>query len=382
MTAEDTTAAWHELLDGLRELETTFLQGERAVEGEQAVTDGYRMLATLLGVGLDTYLFADPSRPEFLDTLTPFRRDRRWGGDNTDAYYAFVVLDPTRTYRVSGHRGDSAYFSLTVYNEPSPGAWSDRVVGIVNDSDLEIGEDGRFEMVLGPERPEGWTGTFVELAPDAAAALTRDYQVHPLTGQRVTWEVELLGEPGPAHDTAVATAQGFRSALTWMRTMCSIVPLAVGVRNDDPRLDTGHEITQVANEFGAPYQVPDANFGWSARDACYSFGSYDLAEDEALVVTHRPPTCRFWNVIVWNQFMAGHNLTDGRTSVNHGTAQPNSDGTVTVVFARRQLDHPNAVTTLGQARGNLAFRWFLADEVPAPPVVSLVKVADAPRTLT
>lgn len=59
-----------------------------------------------------------------------------------------------------------------------------------------------------------------------------------------------------------------------------------------------------ANEFAEPYQVPDANFGWSARDACYSYGSFVLDDDEALVVTHRPPRCRFWNLVVWNQFIA------------------------------------------------------------------------------
>lgn len=377
----DSTQAWHELLDGLRELDQSFLAGDRAVSGEAAVADGYRMLTTILGVGLDTYLYAEPGRPVFVDTVTPFRRDRRWGGDNTDAYYAYVVLDPTRSYRVHGQRGDSAYFSITVYNEPLPGAWSDRVIGVVNDSDLTFDADGRFEMVFGPTRPEGYDGVFVELAADAAVALTRDYQIDPLTGRRVLWEIEALDEPDPVRRTDADTAQALRSTLTWMRTMFSIVPLAVGVRNDDDRHDLGHEIAQVANTFGAPYQVPDFNFGWSATDACYSFGSYDLAPDEALVVTHRPPTCRFWNVIVWNQFMAGHNVTDGRISLNHGTAVPNADGTVTVVIARSQLDHPNAISTLGQVRGNLAFRWFLADHVPEPPVVTLVTIDEAPTTV-
>ena len=66
----------------------------------------------------------------------------------------------------------------------------------------------------------------------------------------------------------------------------------------------GHEISQAANEFADPYQVPDANFGWSARDACCAYGSFVLEGDEALVITHRPPPCRFWNLVVWNQFMA------------------------------------------------------------------------------
>lgn len=378
----ESTAAWHELLDGLRALEGSFLDGDRAVQGEQAVADGYRMLATILGVGLDTYLFAEPTRPVFVDTVTPFRRDRRWGGDNTDAYYAYVVIDPSRSYRISGDRGDSTYFSLTVYNEPSPGAWSDRVIGVVNDSDLTFDADGRFELVLGPSLPEGYDGVFVELAPDAAVGLTRDYQLDPLTGRRVTWEIETLDEPDPVRHTDAGTARALRSTLAWMQTMFAIVPLAVGVRNDDERHDLGHEISQVANAFGAPYQVPDMNFGWSATDACYSFGSYDLADDEALVVTHRPPTCRFWSLIVWNQFMAGHHVADGRISVNNGQAVPNADGTVTVVIARSQLDHPNAITTLDQVRGNLAFRWFLADTVPEPPVVALVRIDEAPTAVS
>ncbi len=57
----------HELLAGLGELEQTFLAGDRAFDGEAAVVDGYRMLTTCLGVGLDTYLYAEPSRPVFMN---------------------------------------------------------------------------------------------------------------------------------------------------------------------------------------------------------------------------------------------------------------------------------------------------------------------------
>ena len=374
----ETTAAWHELLDGVRALDQVFLTGEKAVSGEAAVVDGYRNLLTTLGVALDCYLYPDPSRPQFVETVSPFRRDRRWGGDNTDAYYRFVILDPRRTYRVSGLRGDSAYFSLTVYNEPAPGAWSDRVDGVVNDSDLDFDADGRFSFLIGPARPAGHTGPFVQTRPDTRAALTRDYQVDPLAGRPVTWEIEALEEPDPVRLSDAETAEALRSALRWMQTMFAIVPLTVGVRNHDERHDLGHEIAQVANTFADPYRVPDFNFGWSATDACYSFGSYVLAEDEALVVTHRPPACRFWNVITWNQFMAGHPVDDGRISVNHGTAVPNADGTVTVVISRGRAEHPNAISTMGREQGNLAFRWFLADEVPAPPVVQLVKLDDVP----
>ncbi len=163
--------------------------------------------------------------------------------------------------------------------------------------------------------------------------------------------------------------------------MFAIVPLAVGVRESTSAHDARPRDRPGRKPFADPYQVPDVNFGWSARDACYSYGSFVLDDDEALVITHRPPPCRFWNLVVWNQFMAGHDVTDARMlgqrpqrraerrRLRHGRDLPWDDG------------HPNSLTTLDYPRGNLAFRWFLADEVPARPEVRLVKISDAPTTV-
>lgn len=370
----EATAAWRELTEGIADLDQVFLAGDRAVPDEVGVAAGYRMLATLIGVAFDTYLFPDTARPTFVPTVTPHRRDRRWGGDNTDAWYHLAVLDPTRTYRVTGRRNDSVYFSLTVYNQPAPGAWSDRVLGVVNDRDLEVAPDGSFEMVLGPQRPDGWEGAFIELTPDAHVALTRDYQGDPLTGRPVEWHIEAYGDPGPVSrgDADVATA--LRSALAWMKTMFAIVPTPLAERD----ASLGHQTQHGVNEFAEPYRVPDFVFGWSATDACYAFGSFALEPEEALVITFQPPECRFWNFTVWDEYMAGHNAADGRTSVNSETAALNADGTVTVVLTQGEHVHPNAVTTLDLARGNLALRFFLSDEVPTRPVTRLMRKSDAP----
>lgn len=366
--AHESTAAWRELLDTLGSLDRSFLEGDRAVTDDRHVADGYRMLATTLGVALDTYLFAEPSWPVWIEVNSPYRRDRRWGGDNTDAYYYMCPVDPARRYRISGNRGDSVYFSVTAYNEPSPGAWSDRIVAIVRDDDLEFDADGNFCFEIGP-------------TDGGVVLMTRDYQADPDTGRPVRWHIEALDEPDPIRHGDAETAAKLRAAATWLKTMFAIVPLAVGVRADEAHT-LGHEIAQAANEFAEPYQVSDANFGWSARDACYSYGSFVLAEDEALVITHRPPACRFWNLVVWNQFMATHNRNDARCSINGHTAVPNSDGSVTIVVSRGMTGHPNAVTTVDYPRGNLAFRWFLADRVPARPETRLVKLSDAPTAVT
>lgn len=357
----DSPAAFRELLDALGELDQSFLTGDRAVGDETGVAQGYRALLTGLGVALDTYLYADPARPQLVEVNTPSRRDRRWGGDNTDAHYRICPIDPERRYRVTGQRGDSVYFSLTAYNEPTPGQWSDRVVGLWRDDELEIGEDGTFTIELGP-------------LPGAACLMTRDYQLDPVRGLPVSWAIECLDPAPPPVRDDEGTAAALRAATTWLRTLFAIIPMATKVREPDHGL--GHSTSHEVNGFAAPYQVPDASFGWSARDACYAFGSFDLAEDEALVITHRPPDCRFWNFVVWDQFMATRPADEGRCSVNIGSAVPDEDGRVTIVLARGEVDHPNAVTSLGSARGTLAFRWFLADAVPDAPEVRVVGLAD------
>lgn len=376
----ESSRAWRDLLDGVRDLDAAFLEGPKAVRGEQSVAEGYRFLATVLGVAFDIYLFSDPARPRFADINTPWRQDRAWGGDNTDAYYAFAPIDPKRTYRITGTRGDSIYFSLTIYNEPAPGEWSNRVVGIVNDADLTFDDDGAFELYVGPERPAGYDGPFIELTDDAAAAVTRDYQLEPETGRRVVWEIEAVDPPDAYARSDRATAAALRTALRWVQEMFAIVPLTVEPRADhDTTL--GHNAPVGANTCAPPYQVPDSNYGWSARDACYSFGSFSLRPDEALVITHRPPPCRFWSLMVWDPYMAGYNADYARTSINHGSAVANADGTVTTVIALDLQPHPNSISTIGHEEGVIAFRWFHAEEVPDTPVVELVRVVDAPQSV-
>src|SRR6201999_2695822 len=99
--------------------------------------------------------------------------------------------------------------SVTAYNEPSPGAWSDRVVAIIRDTDLDIGADGNFSF----EFPA---------TLDSAVLMTRDYQADPLTGRPVTWRIEALDEPEPLRHGDAETAAALRARVAWLRPMVAI----------------------------------------------------------------------------------------------------------------------------------------------------------------
>ncbi len=353
----ETTGAVHELLEVLSNLEVRFMEGERALNDEQSVLEGYKWMFSILQVALDTQVWADPANPRFVEIVGPYKK---WGGDNSDAFYVFAPVDPARTYRVRGNRGDCVYFSLTVYGGPRDGRYSERIVGSVNDRSVAIAADGEFEIMLGPERPAGYEGAFIQLEDDAVAAITRDYLDDPVTGRRVEWHIESLDPPSTYRENDADLARRFRAAATWLREQSSMVPLPLGEPNHvDP-----------------PYPVPKQTFGWAAGDAAYAMGSFELEPDQALVIHGRSPECAFWNLCLWNPFMHTYNYDYEPVTINGAKTVLDADGSWTIVIAATDPGHPNFVSTAGHPRGRVWFRWFYPSETPEQPTTRVVPLGE------
>jgi len=345
-----TAAAFRELLDEVRGLEAKLYEGPNAPTDTPSVLEGYRWIFSILQVGLDAYVWADSNRPRFVDIVGPYKK---WGGDNADAFYQYAPIDPTRTYRVRGRRGDAAYLSLTVYGGPDDGRYSERIVGTINDRALDIDRDGNYELALSPD-PQ--PGCWLKLEPDAVCAITRDYLIDPVNGKRAEWHIDAVG-PTPAwREDDADLARRFRAARTWLEDQAKIVPLALG----EP------------NVVEPPFPVPQVTFGWAAGDAAYAMGSFDLAADEALVIRGRSPECAFWNVCLWNPFLHTYNYDYERVTINGGQVRYEDDGSWTIVVAHRDPDHPNWVSTAGHPRGRIWFRWFYPSLTPERPVTEVV----------
>ena len=352
-TAPETSAVFHELIGALRDLEGR-LRLPNVPLDEQSVLEGYKWIFSILAVGLDAHVWADTARPRFVDIVGPYRK---WGGDNADAFYQYAPVDPTRTYRVRGTRGDAVYLSLTVYGGPNDGRYSERIVGTVNDRMVDIADDGTFEIVLSAERHDG---AWIELTPDSVCAITRDYLVDPVTGRRADWHIEADDPPATRRESDADLARRFRAALTWVREQAQIVPIPLG----EP------------NSVDDPYPVPTTTFGWAAGDAAYAMGSFDLGDGEALVISGRSPESAFWNVCLWNQFLHTYDYAYERVTLNGGQIAYEPDGSWRIVVADRDPGHPNWLSTAGHPRGRIWFRWFLPSETPARPETKVVPLAD------
>src|SRR5262249_59289278 len=114
----ETSAVFRDLVDELRGLEAKLFDGQNAPQDEQSVLEGYKWIFSILQVAFDVYVWADTANPRFVDIVGPYKK---WGGDNADAFYQYAPIDPRRTYKVRGKKGDSVYLSLTVYGGPHDG---------------------------------------------------------------------------------------------------------------------------------------------------------------------------------------------------------------------------------------------------------------------
>jgi hypothetical protein len=354
-----TAAVVAEIIQELAVLDQRFLAGDRAQSDLPTVLDGYRWMFSILSVGLETFLWADVTAPRFTD-IVGF--NRKWGGDNSDAFYQYAPIDPTRTYRVTATPADAVYFSLTVYGGPDDGRYSERIVGSVNNRSLTVGDDGTYEVWLSAEDPgpddAGQPRAWIRLEPDAVCAITRDYLAEPATDQRMSWHIEHVGDAGPWAPTDASEARRWRAALTWLREQAAMVPIAL----DDP------------NTVAEPYPVPTETFGWAAGDAAYAMGSYRLAEDEALVISGRSPECAFWNLCLWNPFLHTFNSDHDRVTINGRQVTYEPDGSWRIVVAEHDPGSPNWVRTQGHRHGLIWFRWFLPDATPGRPTTRVVRV--------
>ncbi|MBI3689367.1 MAG: DUF1214 domain-containing protein [Mycolicibacterium aromaticivorans] len=239
-TVYETSTAFHELLDLLRDADKLFLEGPRAVHDAVSVAEGYRWLTEVLAVALDCYLWADANRPSIVPIVGP---TRKFGGDNADAYYHFAPLDPRRTYRLRGTRGDAVYLSITVYGGPTDGRWSNRIVGTLNDRTLKFAPDGRFEAILSPD-PHA--GNWMKLDADAVCLVTRDYLIDPFGGTQATWHIEAAEPALPPRLTDAEVAQRLRHTANFIHDLLNIFPLPF----DESKL----------NEVEEPYPVPQVTY--------------------------------------------------------------------------------------------------------------------------
>jgi hypothetical protein len=379
-TIPQAALAFEGLLDAVRD-SGRMVRSERGAPDPDGQAEGYRYALELLRLGIDFFCDQDWSQPRFLPFSSPLVNhtghlpvNRIQGGANPDGYYDFAVIDPRRTYRISGVRGNGCYLSFS-FSGGRDGAWPERTVTTLNDTTMTFGPGGEFEIVVGPEVQAG--ADAVRTEPDMCSVIVRQYFKSPPAQRRLTTlrisadEDAQLDRFGPAERSDDASmARSLRAVEAFVRGSDAHFPLPAGPDG---------------NWFSDPLGYTGEAGALGTTDNCYCMGRWKVGAGEELVITTTPVACRYWSLQLWNHW--GQSLTlitdDANYPeliVNDATAARAEDGSVTIVIAGQQPAEPNWLNTFGWDSGTMIFRYMFPEAEPQRPQIAVRARTAVPTT--
>ena len=284
--------------------------------------------------------------------------------ENPDSIYRVIPMDGTSTYVIHGRVAKDR----PVVNDFS--VLSDAWVtgGNLPGGDLKVDADGSFTITISPD-PANGQPNHIQTKPDANYMTIRDtladwghQRANVLTVERTA---------GPPAGPALTHEQKLDKVLVKVRRY-----FAETVKGH------GRILARPANVFAQP--EIKATDGMLITQA-YSLGHFQLAKDQALVLTIRPGMAKYMTVPVSNLWGTTMDPVHHLSSRNLDQVKKKPDGSFTVVVTPTDPGLENWVDTEGLGEGMLFLRWAaIADSGPAAPkpgveakVVSLAELAAA-----
>lgn len=332
--------------------------------------------------------------------------------DNPDTVYRFMAVNKTSTYVIRGKFEDwnpadpesnpklpaDTTFSLLT-------GLSGNTAAVLSQDDLVVKPNGEFEIYVSAcPPPAGYEGNYMQLTSDSTLIAARDTLSDWNAQQPMTLSIErvsgppnsLLAELGIFAIPLIGPAVSDNPTLTQLVSIIPPLPetppilrgavtsvimlIGLQMERDYIRVAT---IDAVTGERKLPNVVPQPTSNASFLSTqLQSAGYFQLADDEALVVTIKPGDAGYFVVPVTNDWTITDNYWDQQTSLNSAQAKPNTvggnpDGTYTVVISKLDPQVYNWVSTGGLNQGTFSMRFQDLGHT-APTIVSskVVKISE------
>jgi hypothetical protein len=413
-------AAWEDMLSELARARDAIDRPELmpAPPNDRNLAEGYRYLLGFVHSAVERAFFEDPQFPFVRHALQIVNKGTI---DNADAIYFAAPIDGRKSYVLRGHAQDCRHwrgdppaesgrkapqyliFELSdgclagdsgSLAELRPGVKAQ--TGRLDSTEIEVGGDGRFEILLAPERPAGHTGNFIPTLrrttrpnPDDPEGSLDRYAGY-LSGRQLfyDWEREdpvplsitQLGAEGahpPPYGPAAAAAQLrrlgalVRGQMHFWNEFYTVLLETYGKRDG-----AEGERFMPRNAFNQPNAASGATGGGQSTNI-YAGGVYELEPDEALVIESRVQVePEYIGFVLTNLWGESHDFANHQCSLNGFQAEMDDDGALRWVVAHRDPGVPNWVDTTGHREGFMSPRWSYSATPPPDrwPTITAQKV--------
>jgi hypothetical protein len=339
--------AWQDFCDRMAALGTAITAPPfpSGAGSERARVEGAHHLANQVATWLTWAVGHDSvTHPRFFRQNDLFYR---WGGPNVDQVTRRATIDPVGTYRISGSLGACEDFILTMKD----GDMHEGRHGVAFDtlgSDLGFGPGADVEIHLCGDalRREPGEGAWLAIPEGVSMLNIREYYWGWTAAAPATLVIERLDTQGTAPPPLTDADLAAR-----LDKAARLVETSLTYWND---WVAAERAKLPPNTMG----TPGGSAGGSSRIA-YSFGFYELADDEALLVEAGPPPSPYWDIQLYSLgWFESFDFANRSTSLNHTQARMSADGRFRVVVAHTDPGVRNWLDTEGRPEGMLTHRWI------------------------
>lgn len=367
-----TVPGWDALVDSLRDLPARMLARlPEAQRNDPQIRQEVARLAleALTSQGLDA-IGGDGDHPQFLPTIGQVLNI---GQPNADTIYRSARITPGGTYRIRGQRG-STRLAVVAEIAPRPRQEPGKPINLGPRPEvhylntLPADAQGRYDVILSPTRPAGYTGEWWPLG-----AATNQLMLRLVSSD---WRRE--ASPTIAIERLDAAVTRPRASAAELEARLRALPKAVEFIAP---LFVDHVEQLRQQGYVNKLKVFDVSLMGGLKGQFYYEGAYDLADDEALIVSARAPAhCLYRSIILTNEIYETTDWVNNQSSLNDAQAPLDGDGVLRVVVSARDPGVPNWLDTAGHARGVIQGRWIECNAQPVPSVEK-VKLAEVRRHL-
>lgn len=354
---------WEMLLDHLRPLGDSMRARipERLRSDRQIMAESMRLLLSGLSRASSDALVGSREHPMFVPELNIAQNIFQ---PNADTIYKSALIGKGGSYLLRGDRGTVRMVILAQMGPDTLRTGQHHpLLGQIDFDDLNLGDDGSFEFLLSPERPEGFDGDWYPLHPQCEKLMVRVVSCDWGVEREPRFGITRLDISGAKGRLSTDTLQAAFEEMPSIAKVCALAfpPHVQQLRDDD---------------YVNRLKVFDVSQMSGLKGQFYYEGAYDLGDDEALITEVRvPESCRYWSIILTNDLYETTDWYNNQSSLNDVQAIVDPDGIFRVVISASDPGVHNWLDTSGYPSGAVQGRWFEASEKPMP-TIRKVKTAD------